>query len=152
MRKTAESVLPFIGGWDRCRAADVTARRARPPAASILFAVGLRAFAYPAHPPVFALWTWPGPPTSSPEGALGASVGIDLKLRPESVSSEHARRLRLILDTVCDVELGLNIQIKLLFGAQSRKKSPYSSQEKRVSHYSRWQICTEYNMRSQTEI
>lgn len=20
-------------------------------------------FAYPAHPPVFALWTWPGPPT-----------------------------------------------------------------------------------------
>lgn len=115
---------------------------ARSPAPSILFAVGLWAFAYPAHPPVFALWTWPGPPTSSHEGALGASVGIDLKLRPESVSAEHARRSRLILDTVCDVELGLNIQIKLLFGAE----------KKRASHYSQWQICTEYNIRSQTEI
>lgn len=85
-------------------------------------------------------------------GALGASVGIDLKLRPESVSSEHARRSRLILDTVCDVELGLNIQIKLLFGARRRKTSPYRSGEKRASHYSQWQICTEYNIRSQTEI
>lgn len=82
----------------------------------------------------------------------GASEGIDLKLRPESVSSEHAHRLRLIIDTVCNVELGLNIQIKLQFGAQSRKKSPYSRREKRLSYYSQWQIRTEYNIRSQTEI
>lgn len=70
-------------------------------------------FAYPAQPPVFALWTWPGPPTSSLKESCGASVGIDLKLRPESVSSEHALRLSLILDAVCNVKLGLNIQITL---------------------------------------
>lgn len=70
-------------------------------------------YEYPAHLPVFTLWTWPGPPTSSLEESCGTSVGTDLKLRPESVSSEHTLGLCLILDTICNVKLGLNIQITL---------------------------------------
>lgn len=67
LRNMAEFFPPFIAGSDRCWTSVMKARRVRSLLASLLFAVGLWEFAYPAHPPVFALWTWPGPPTTSLE-------------------------------------------------------------------------------------
>lgn len=43
--------------------------------ASLPFAVGLGEFAYPAHLPVFALRTWPGPPSLIPGGVSRSESG-----------------------------------------------------------------------------
>lgn len=79
--------------------------------ASLLFALALWSLHIQLIRSYLLCGLWPGPSTPSLEESCGASVEIDLKLRPEPVLSEHALRLRLISDTVCNVKLGLNSQI-----------------------------------------